>query len=265
MHINYKLPKVHICHDNVSFKTSFVLVKNMTDKVILGTSFIYLLYPFTTDANGVTTKPMNQTVMFKFLTPPEQKQLKQLKDYSISPSINILNQKTKQLKYLKNEIHYKRIEEQIASNTIKNKIISFQNKLEKEVCSNLPSAFWHRKQHMVTLPYIKNFNEKQIPTKARPIQMNHEEMEMCKKEIQNLIDNHIIRNSKSPWSCPAFYVNKNAEIERGVPRLVINYKPLNKCLEWIRYPIPNKKDLINRLSNTVIFSKFDLKSDFWKI
>ena len=32
-----------------------------------------------------------------------------------------------------------------------------------------------------------------------------------------------------------------------------------------RYPISNKKDLIKRLSNAVIFSKFDLKSEFWKI
>jgi hypothetical protein len=36
-------------------------------------------------------------------------------------------------------------------------------------------------------------------------------------------------------------------------------------LEWIRYPIPNKQDLINRLSDSIIFSKFDLKSGFWQI
>ena len=37
MHIDYKLPKVYICQNNVCFKTSFVLVKNLTDKIILGT------------------------------------------------------------------------------------------------------------------------------------------------------------------------------------------------------------------------------------
>jgi hypothetical protein len=36
-------------------------------------------------------------------------------------------------------------------------------------------------------------------------------------------------------------------------------------LEWIRYPIPNKQDLINPLSDSIIFSKFDLKSGFWQI
>jgi hypothetical protein len=112
---------------------------------------------------------------------------------------------------------------------------------------------------------LKILMKETIPTKARPIQMNQEIMEFCKNEINDLLEKKIIRHSKSPWSCPAFYVQKNAELERGVPRLVINYKPLNKVLEWIRYPIPNKQNLINRLSDSVIFSKFDLKSGFWQI
>ena len=95
--------------------------------------------------------------------------------------------------------------------------------------------------------------------------MNHELMDVCKAEIEDLLRKGIIRNPKSPWSCPAFYVQKNAEIERGVPRLVINYKPLNKVLEWVRYPIPNKKDLVNRLDRAMVFSKFDMKSGFWQI
>ena len=66
-------------------------------------------------------------------------------------------------------------------------------------------------------------------------------------------------------SCAAFYVQKVYEIERGTPRLVINYKPLNKVLQWIRYPIPNKKDLIQMIYNATIFSKFNMKSGFWQI
>ena len=80
-----------------------------------------------------------------------------------------------------------------------------------------------------------------------------------------MLDKGLIRKSKSPWSCAAFYVNKQSEIERGTPRLVINYKPLNQALQWIRYPIPNKKDLLNRLNSAKIFSKFDMKSGFWQI
>ena len=134
-----------------------------------------------------------------------------------------------------------------------------------DVCTDVPNAFWHRKKHIVDLPYVKDFDEKNIPTKARPIQMNVETVKFCKKEIHDLLEKKLIRNSKSPWSCSAFYVQKNVEIERGTPQLVINYKPLNKVLEWIRYPIPNKNDLVYRLSQAVVFSKFDMKSGFWQI
>ena len=54
-------------------------------------------------------------------------------------------------------------------------------------------------------------------------------------------------------------------MERGVPRLVINYKPLNKALQWIRYHIPNKKDLLDRIHEATVFSKFDMKSGFRQI
>jgi hypothetical protein len=44
-----------------------------------------------------------------------------------------------------------------------------------------------------------------------------------------------------------------------------NYKPLNDVLEWIRYPILNRKDLVSLLSDALVFSKFDIKSGFWQV
>ena len=46
MKIKYELKNAHVCHDNVCFKVPSVLVKNLTDKVILGLPFINALYPF---------------------------------------------------------------------------------------------------------------------------------------------------------------------------------------------------------------------------
>ena len=48
MIIKYEINNAHACKDKVCFKTSFVLVKNLNDKVILGLPFIHLVYPFTT-------------------------------------------------------------------------------------------------------------------------------------------------------------------------------------------------------------------------
>ena len=58
---------------------------------------------------------------------------------------------------------------------------------------------------MVSLPYEKDFNEKQIPTKVRPIQMSLELLEYCKKEINDLLSKKLIIPSHFPWNCAIFY------------------------------------------------------------
>ena len=57
MKIKYELNNAHVCHDNVCFKIPSVLVKNMTDKVILGLPFINTLYPSLVEHDVITTDP----------------------------------------------------------------------------------------------------------------------------------------------------------------------------------------------------------------
>ena len=64
--IKYELNNAHVCHNNVCFKIPSVLVKNMTDKVILGLPFINALYPFLVEHDGIPTDPFGQKVKFKF-------------------------------------------------------------------------------------------------------------------------------------------------------------------------------------------------------
>jgi hypothetical protein len=99
MQITFEINKAHVCQDNVCFKTTFVLVKNMTGKVILGLPFITLLYPFTIDHDGLITYPMNENVKFKFLAKPELSQLDAYKSNSISKSINLIKSKTQQVEF----------------------------------------------------------------------------------------------------------------------------------------------------------------------
>ena len=60
--------------------------------------------------------------------------------------------------------------------------------------------FGSRKKHeiLISLPYIQNFDESKIPTKARPIQMNEKLLEYYKQEIDSLVKKKLIRPSKSP-------------------------------------------------------------------
>ena len=96
MQIEFKIPKAHVCQDNTCFKTTFVLVKNMTDMVILGNPFMCLLYPFITDSEGITTHPFGQPVKFKFLRSPEPREISSLQEVSVFKILNLLTTKTLQ-------------------------------------------------------------------------------------------------------------------------------------------------------------------------
>ena len=191
--VQYKIPQGHIYKICICIKNSFLLVKNISHQIVLGTPFLTQLYPFQIDEQRLKTKYNNQEILFEFIKGIEVKEINQIQDF-----ISLLQQKQKQVKFLKKEIQYKMTEENLESEQIQEMIKQIHQQIENNLCSSIPNAFWNRKQHMVSLPYEKDFNEKQIPTKARPIQMNPELLEYCKKEIQDLLDKKLIRPSHSP-------------------------------------------------------------------
>ncbi|KAG5602713.1 hypothetical protein H5410_034083 [Solanum commersonii] len=171
-----------------------------------GTPFINAIYPFTNiNAKGFSATYKNQDISYTFITEP------------ISRDINaLIEMKQKHVDYLQLEIFSMNIFDTLKSAKIQEKIKLISEKMAIDICADHPSAFWNRKKHIVTLPYEDDFSEENIPTKSRPCQMNTELVEFCKKEIDNLLQKGLIKPSKSPWSCTAFYVNNAAEKERAL-------------------------------------------------
>ena len=67
--INYKIPNVHICNDGVCFETVFVSIKDLPPKIILGTPFMALLYPFLVTNEGIKTNVLGKDIFFRFILP----------------------------------------------------------------------------------------------------------------------------------------------------------------------------------------------------
>ena len=169
MKVQYKIPQGHICKNDICIKTSFLLVKNISHQIILGTPFLTQFYPFSIDNQGLKTKYNNQEILFEFIKGIETKEINQVQGF-----INLIQQKHQHVKFIKKEIQYKKTEKNLKSKQIQDMIKQIQQQIENNLCSSIPNAFWNRKQHMVSLPYEKDFNEKQITIKARPIQMSPE-------------------------------------------------------------------------------------------
>ena len=86
--IIYKIPYAHICNDGVCFETVFVLIKDLSSKIILGNPFIALLYPFLTTAEGIKTNVLGKEILFKFILPPIPKEIYSLDNISIIKEID---------------------------------------------------------------------------------------------------------------------------------------------------------------------------------
>jgi hypothetical protein len=92
LNIEFRLPNAHVCRDGIYIQTTFVLVKNITNKVILGNPFIALLYPIREiSEKGLTTEILDQEITFPFVMPPMTRDINLLKEISFSKEINLIS------------------------------------------------------------------------------------------------------------------------------------------------------------------------------
>ncbi|KAM1345841.1 hypothetical protein FF1_035172 [Malus domestica] len=72
-----------------------------------------------------------------------------------------------------------------------------ERKLLLECCADVPNKLWEREHHFAKLPYKQGWK---MPhqTASHPEMPNDEEL--CKEEINSLLQLGLIRPSKSPWA-----------------------------------------------------------------
>ena len=76
LQIRYKIPEAYICNQDLCLPTSFVLVKNLAQNIILGTPFLCLLMPIQKiDQTGIYSQIQGRSIIFEFITEPYTKEL----------------------------------------------------------------------------------------------------------------------------------------------------------------------------------------------
>ena len=76
-----------------------------------------------------------------------------------------------------------------------------------------------------------------------------------------MLDEGVIRLSKSPWMAPAVFVPKKS----GQLRICIDYWKLNKHTTKDSYPLPLPDEVQDRLAGSTVFSILDLHSGYWQL
>ncbi len=98
------------------------------------------------------------------------------------------------------------------------------------------------------------------PTKA-PYRMNHEELRELKVQLEELLAKGYIKPNKSPYGALVLFVHK----KDGILRMCVDYKALNKVTVKNRYPLLRIDDLFDQLSGAKVFSRIDLRSEYYQI
>ena len=122
-----------------------------------------------------------------------------------------------------------------------------------DVLSSLPGRT-DRIQHDIKLLTSEPIRTKgySIPYKTRSV---------METEIQDMLDLGVIEPSVSPYSSPIILVPKTD----GSMRFCIDYLKLNKVTGFDAEPMPNMKEIINRMSGHKYFTKMDLSKGYWQV
>ena len=100
-----------------------------------------------------------------------------------------------------------------------------------------------------------------IPVASRPYRTPHSKMVEIDGEVEKLLKSGVIEESKSAYSAPCLLVYKKS----GKPRLVIDYRKINKKIQPIKYPLPHLETTLQNLGGNSVFTTLDLLSGYHQI
>jgi len=96
----------------------------------------------------------------------------------------------------------------------------------------------------------------------RPLgHLSEYELLTLKEHLKKLMDKGFIQHSASPYGANIIFAKKND----GSLRLCIDYRRLNSITVKDRTPLPNIKEMQERLSSAKFFTKLDLRDGFHNI
>lgn len=106
---------------------------------------------------------------------------------------------------------------------------------------------------------INTENSTPIKQHARRIPYAHRDESA--RQIDEMLENGIIRESTSAWSSPIILVKK----KNGELRFCVDYRKLNAVTVGHAHPLPRIDDILDSLGDSQYFSTLDLKSAYWQI
>lgn len=101
------------------------------------------------------------------------------------------------------------------------------------------------------------------PVHQAPYRVSHAEREIIRQQVSEMLDNDVIRESRSAYASPVVLVRKKDDTWR----FCVDYRALNATLTSgdENYPLPLIDDILSYLNGCQWFTGLDLFSGYWQI
>ena len=100
-----------------------------------------------------------------------------------------------------------------------------------------------------------------MPIRLPSYRLAHHSQEVLREEIRTLLDQELIRLSKSPWAVPIVLVKK----KDGIQHMCVDNRKLNKVNINDPYPLPNIEDLIANIGSSKFITNLDLTKGYYQV
>ena len=144
--------------------------------------------------------------------------------------------------------------------SISDELTDVQRKEVKELLAKYPDVLTSIPGKTELLEHdIKLSTAEPVRSKGYPIP--YKTREIMESDIDEMIELGVIETSISPYSSPIVLVQK----KDGSVRFCIDFRKLNKVTEFVAEPMPNMKEVINRMSGHGFYSQMDLCKGYWQL
>ena len=99
------------------------------------------------------------------------------------------------------------------------------------------------------------------PIRQRAYRTPLSKRKQVEQELQKMLEEGVIRPSKSEWASPITLVPK----KDGSIHFCVDYRKVNAITRKDAHPLPLIQDIFDSLSGAKVFSTLDLKSGYWQI
>lgn len=137
------------------------------------------------------------------------------------------------------------------------------------ICLKYFNIFHHPNDQLgVTNLYKENIvlEKSARPAYRKPYRQAQAQRKIIEDEIEKMLKNDIIEETRSPWSAPLLVVPKKLDgTNEKKWRVVIDYRELNERIVADKFPLPNISEILDSLSGAVYFSHLDLSSGYYQV